>query len=102
MRTKDVCRKFGCSGVHAHAPLRNRDPKRQMKADPLRPSASLLCKLGSIIVHAEESMSPDGHPFDLIELHSLFNDAEVSGWMAEMRRLAMLPVKRRGNRNGND
>lgn len=64
-------------------------------SDPLKPSASLLCKLGSIIVHCEELISPDGHPFDKHALNTLASDPEVSEWMASMRSMAMLPVKRR-------
>lgn len=34
--------------------------------DALKPSPMLLCLLGSIVVHAEELLSPDGHAFDKI------------------------------------
>lgn len=64
-------------------------------SDPLKPSASLLCKLGSIIVHCEELISPDGHPFDKHALETLASDKEVAEWMSVMRSMAMLPVKRR-------
>jgi hypothetical protein len=63
-------------------------------SDPLKPSASLLVKLGSIAVHAEELMSPGGHPFDRDALVTLYGDPEVIAWRAEMDSMAMLPVKR--------
>lgn len=63
-------------------------------SDPLKPSPSLLCKLGSIAVHADEITSPHGHPFDKHALNTLFEDVEVMEWLGQMREMAMLPVKR--------
>jgi hypothetical protein len=63
-------------------------------AKPLEPSAQLLIKLGSIIVHADELMSPDGHPFDKIAFEELMRDPQVVAWIAEMNSLALLPLKR--------
>jgi hypothetical protein len=62
----------------------------------LVPSASLLCKLGSIAVHADEMLSADGHRFDVESLKTCFVDGEVRAWLAEMDRLAMIPKKRKG------
>ena len=59
-----------------------------------QPSLSLLCKLGSIITHAEEAMSPGRHHFDVAALEALTRDSEVAGWLAGMRAAAFLPVKR--------
>lgn len=64
-----------------------------MANDPLKPSPALLCKLGSILVHAEELTSPTGHPFDHQAFMSAW-DAEVIEWMEQMRKMAFLPVKR--------
>ena len=64
------------------------------KTDPLKPSPSLLCKLGSIIAHADELASPSGHPFDKAALVTLMSDVDVTEWIAQMRAMAMLPVKR--------
>ena len=61
-----------------------------MKA--LKPETSLLCKLGSIAVHAEEMMSDDGHKLDHAAILSLLGDPEVKEWIADMG--ALLPVKR--------
>lgn len=62
--------------------------------DPLKPTPTLLCKLGSIIVHAEELASPDGHGFDKIALEQLIDDPEVNQWVRAMDAMAMLPKKR--------
>ena len=70
------------------------------KADPLVPSAALLVKLGSIVVHAEEMKSynfdPRVHGFvhDAAALQSLFDDQEVIQWRKAMDKLGFLPVKR--------
>ncbi len=61
----------------------------------LEPSISLLCKLGSIAVHAQELLSDNGHHFDRVALESLMADAEVKEWLSAMNSAAMLPVKRR-------
>ena len=63
--------------------------------DALKPSPSLLSKIGSIIIHLEEFESSDGHYFDRIVLQQLFNDPEVKEWLKQMNKLAMLPKKRK-------
>lgn len=63
--------------------------------DPLKPSPALLCKLGSVLVHAEEMASPDGHTFDKVALDQLLADPEVTEWRGMMDLMAMLPKKRR-------
>lgn len=60
----------------------------------LHPSISVLCKLGSIVVHVDEATSPDGHQFDTVALKGLIADPEVSAWLDGMRKAAFLPVKR--------
>lgn len=64
------------------------------KTAPLQPSPALLCKLGSIAVHADEMMSADGHDFDKIALQGLISDPEVSDWIKQMNAMAMVPRKR--------
>lgn len=61
---------------------------------PLKPKPTLLCKLASIAVHADEMLSPSGHSFDIEALKSLMSDKEVRSWIAEMTAMAMAPVKR--------
>lgn len=61
--------------------------------DPLKPSASLLAKLGSLVVHADEAQGSNAHFFDMIAFRQLL-DVEVNGWLKEMRSLGLLPEKR--------
>lgn len=62
--------------------------------DPLKPSVSLLVKLGSIAVHVDEMLSPKGHDYDKVAIQQLLNDPEVKPWIESMTDMAMLPVKR--------
>jgi hypothetical protein len=63
--------------------------------DPLKPSAALLCKLGSVIVHCDEMTSADGHHFDRVAMQNLLADSDVKEWLDAMGRMAFLPVKRK-------
>lgn len=63
-------------------------------SSPLNPPASVLVKLGSIMVHAEELIEPGAHPFDLEALKTLLGDPEVLEWRKAADELALLPVKR--------
>ena len=65
------------------------------KPDPLKPPIGLLVKLGSIVVHVDEMLSPDGHEFDRGAVEIGMADSELKAWIAAMTKLAMLPVKRR-------
>ena len=58
-------------------------------------TSSLICKLGSIVVHAQEFFSADGHQFDKEALLSLLSDHEVEAWIKELEKLAMVPKKRK-------
>jgi hypothetical protein len=51
-------------------------------------------KLGYIIVHFEEMVSPTGHAFDKTAAEVLFRDPEVKEWLEGMGKMAFLPVKR--------
>ena len=66
----------------------------------LAPPVTVLVKLGSLAVHAEEMMSPDGHAYDRIAIEQLLADHELKSWLAAMRSLVMLPVKRKEQPNG--
>lgn len=59
-----------------------------------KPSIDVLIKLGSIVRHTEELLSPKGHEFDVHTLKALMNDEELQKWMKEMDKMAFLPVKR--------
>ena len=60
----------------------------------LQPPPSILCKLASIAVHADEMMSPDGHAFDRHALESMLADYEIKEWLTEMDKMALAPRKR--------
>lgn len=57
-------------------------------------TASLAAKVGSILVHADEAVGPAGHHFDTAAIAALLLDPEVQAWLAELRNLALIPVKR--------
>jgi hypothetical protein len=65
-----------------------------VSADPLKPTTSLLMKLGSAVVHAEEALSVMRSEFDLAAFVVLLADPEVRQWMEQMNEMALLPVKR--------
>ena len=59
----------------------------------LRPD--LLAKLGSIIGHVAELRSPYGNElFDGAAIDGLLQDEQVRGWLADMRKLSLLPIAR--------
>lgn len=63
-------------------------------SDPLKPSVTLLVKLGSILVHHIEATSKTGHPFDVHTFNLLMQDPEVVEWLAQMDVAAFLPKMR--------
>lgn len=63
-------------------------------ADPLRPTLSLLVKLGSIVVHVDEFLCEQGHYYDEVALEQMLQDPEVVAWVWEMTERGLLPVKR--------
>lgn len=65
-----------------------------MREGLLASSVSLLCKLASIAVHADEMLSPDWHHLDREALASLLADEEVTRWVNDMTKLALAPKKR--------
>lgn len=60
----------------------------------LQPSVTLLVKVGSIVVHADEALSPHGHTFDIEAIKPLLADPDVAAWIAAGTAAAMLPLKR--------
>lgn len=60
----------------------------------LNPSPSLLCKLASIAVHADELLSDDGHTLDREALLSGLKDPEVTEWIGQMTTASLAPRKR--------
>lgn len=67
----------------------------QQPVEITRPSLSLLCKLASLAVHADELLSSDGHKLDRLALIDCINDVEVRDWIAEMTKNALAPVRRK-------
>ena len=66
--------------------------------DPLKTlTPSLLCKLGSIAIHAKEWAGPHQHLFDREAIKSLLDDPEVKEWLEAMDAIAMLPKMRSGS-----
>jgi hypothetical protein len=59
-----------------------------------RVQLTLLMKLGSIAVHAEELFSPDGRQADKSALLGLLADAEVQEFLQAEEMRVLLPVKR--------
>ena len=47
------------------------------KSDWEQPSLTLLIKVGSAVVHAQEFISAGGHVFDLQAFHAMVSDPEV-------------------------
>lgn len=68
--------------------------KPQRSIGPLQPTPALLAKLGSLLIHLDEGNSRNGHPFDWTAAKVLWDDDEVQAWLADMQKLALIPVKR--------
>lgn len=62
--------------------------------DPLAPPSTVLIKLGCAIMHADEALSANAHPLDVIAFRTLLEDPAVVEWIQAMNALAFLPVKR--------
>lgn len=65
-----------------------------MTVEPLKPNSQLLIKLGSIIIHYQEFLSPGGHQFDKTTAETLLENEDVKEWIKGMNDLALLPQKR--------
>lgn len=57
---------------------------------------SVIIKLASLAVHADEMLSPQGHQFDQETIKSILADDEVKRFLSEMDKLALLPLRRDG------
>jgi hypothetical protein len=57
----------------------------------LHPSQELMQKIGAIVVHALEWISPGGMTLDQQQVHVLLNDPEVRRWLLDMGPLVPLP-----------
>lgn len=63
-------------------------------------SIPLAIKLGSMIVHADESMSVGGHPLDESTFQSLKADPEVRSFLYGLAKDQFLPLRRDGVQYG--
>ncbi len=65
-----------------------------MKTDPLKPSATLLIKIGSAMIHAEEMIETKfkNAEFDIPAFKTVAEDPETIAWIKAMGPL--LPRKR--------
>ena len=66
--------------------------KRALTFDQLV-DLSLAVKLASIVVHADEMLSPDGRELDRMVLKQAVSDPEVQKWIKKLGALA--PLKRK-------
>lgn len=64
-------------------------------SNPLKPEATTLIKVGSLLIHYQEYNSSDCHALDKAAIDSLEKDPDVIQWIKEMTELALLPVKRK-------
>jgi hypothetical protein len=66
--------------------------------EALKPSPGLLCKIVSVLVHADEMResrnNPDAHEIDRIALEGALDDPEVKAWVETMTKMSMAPLKR--------
>lgn len=72
----------------------DRDIERTQKAmkAALTLTPGLASKIASVVVHADELLSPSGHHFDKTALEQVCRDPEVLAWIKALGVLA--PVKR--------
>lgn len=64
-------------------------------SDPFELSAALAAKIGSIVVHAEEAVSDDGHPFDVEAIKVLVSQPDVQEWLLALSSMALVPRRRK-------
>ena len=62
--------------------------------DVLKPSNTILIKLGSLFVHIEEALSDKAHHFDIAVIKQALVDKELTEWIKGMDKLALIPKKR--------
>ena len=68
--------------------------KYEVVPNPMYPTATLLAKLGSAIVHAEEFLSADGQAVDQTAFQTILEDPTVQEWLEQMAGYALVPLRR--------
>lgn len=71
-------------------------PRPKHDINVFDPSPKVLVMLGSIMVHAEEAGSTDGHAYDWAAIRTLLAMPEIIEWRAGMDARGLLPKKRNG------
>lgn len=64
--------------------------------DPFHPETNVLIKLGSALVHYMEYFSLGGDEIDRDSAERLLEDPELTEWLLEMDKMALLPKWRNG------
>lgn len=65
-----------------------------MAIDLPHPSLSVLIKLASLAVHADEMLAPGGHDLDREAIRGLLADTELRTYLAHPALRVYLPLKR--------
>jgi hypothetical protein len=65
----------------------------------ITPRQDVAIKVASALVHAQEFIGADGHPFDRHAFEALMNDPDVVAWMRRLNGMALLPRKRSNDQN---
>lgn len=61
--------------------------------EAMKPKITILVKLGSLAIHIEEVLSPNGHVFDKAAIQTLLDDPEVKEWLMLMDKMSFLPKR---------
>lgn len=61
----------------------------------MKASMTVLLKLASIAVHADELLSPDGREADKSAIRGLLADPELKAWLGDPELQVYLPLRRR-------
>lgn len=71
-------------------------PRREQPETPshLEPTTTLLVKLASVVVHADELTGPGGRGVDFDVLRQCLEDDDVVEWVRAMTADGLAPVKR--------
>ena len=71
------------------------DRARQAQVDPaLRFDLGLFASLGSLAVHVDEALSPDGHRFDALAMQGITAQPNVQQFVGALQAQGLVPEKR--------
>jgi hypothetical protein len=73
-------------------------PKPKESMNPLSPPAGTLCKIVSVLVHADEMREsqndPHANSIDRVALYSALDQPDVKEWIEAMTQGGFAPIKR--------